>query len=581
MAHPKPPRGPSLFGLLKPYKWLIVGLLSLSIASNALNLSLPKRISNGIDAFAHGTFSIQSFMLTFLLTAIGILVFTYLQSLVQTYASEKVALDLRTQLAAKISRQSVSYIQEVTPSKLLTNLTSDIDAVKLFVSQAIVSMVSSVFIIIGASALLLSINWKLALAVLLILPLIGLTFGKLFSKVGLLFKESQQVIDHLNKVINESILGSALIRVLNAQQQESEKFLNANTQAKDIGIKILRLFASAIPVITFLGGMATLVVLGLGGHFVITGSMTIGELAAFNGYLSLLIFPILIIGFMSNAISRASASYARVVEVLNNEEKPETGTRTEELKGDITVEHLTLNYGEKPVLKDVSFTIKAGTKTAIIGPTAAGKTQLLQLMTGLLPPTSGKILFDGHPLEDYNPINFHAQVGFVFQDSILFNLSVRENIAFSEVVKEETLKKAISTAELSDFINELPEKLNTVVSERGTSLSGGQKQRVMLARALALDPKILLLDDFTARIDANTEKRVLENVAVNYPHLTLISITQKIEPIEHYDQIILLMEGEIIATGTHAELMKTCPEYVQIAQSQRSTETYVEPTSTN
>jgi ATP-binding cassette subfamily B protein len=202
-------------------------------------------------------------------------------------------------------------------------------------------------------------------------------------------------------------------------------------------------------------------------------------------------------------------------------------------------------------------------------------------MTGLLPPTSGKILFDGHPLEDYNPINFHAQVGFVFQDSILFNLSVRENIAFSEVVKEETLKKAISTAELSDFINELPEKLNTVVSERGTSLSGGQKQRVMLARALALDPKILLLDDFTARIDANTEKRVLENVAVNYPHLTLISITQKIEPIEHYDQIILLMEGEIIATGTHAELMKTCPEYVQIAQSQRSTETYVEPTSTN
>ncbi len=574
MTQPSGKPAPSLFGLLKPYKGLIFGLLSLSVLSNALNLSLPKRIANGIDAFSHGTFDTQSFLFAFLGTAVLILIFSYLQSLVQTYASEKVARDLRTQLANKISEQSVAYIQTTTSGTLLTNLTSDIDAVKLFVSQAIVSIVSSVFIIIGASILLLSINWKLALAVLAILPLIGLTFSKIFAQVGALFKESQQVIDRLNKVINESILGSALIRVLNAQQQEFEKFLTVNTQAKDLGLKILRVFASAIPIINFLGSIAMLVVLAFGGHLVITGDMTVGELAAFNSYLALLIFPILIIGFMSNAISRASASYARVSEVLNANPPAETGSLKTNLRGAIEVKNLSLNYGDKPVLKDVSFSIKPGTKTAIIGPTAAGKTQLLQLMTGLLPPTSGQILFDGHNLAEYDQASFHAQVGFVFQDSIVFNLSLRENIAFSETVDPATFDKAVATAELTDFIDTLPNKLETRVSERGTSLSGGQKQRVMLARALALDPKILLLDDFTARIDANTEQRILANVTQNYPNLTLISITQKIEPIEHYDQIILLMEGEVIANGTHAELMQSCPEYVQIAQSQRSTETY-------
>lgn len=571
--------GPNLFGLLKPYKWLILALLTLSVASNSLNLSLPKRISGGIDAFTQGKFAIEPFAFWFLGTAILILVASYLQSLVQTYASETVARDLRRQLAEKISKQSTSYVQTVGSSTLLTNLTSDIDAVKTFVSQAIVSIASSVFIIIGASVLLLSINWKLALATLVILPLIALTFFKIFSQVGALFKESQQVIDRLNKVINESILGSALIRVLNAQQQEFDTFLEANGNAKEVGLKLLRVFASAIPVINFLGSMATLVVLGFGGHLTITGEMTLGELAAFNSYLALLIFPILIIGFMSNAISRASASYARVSEVLNAPEPTETGTRVATLEGAIDVEHVSLNYGDKPVLKDVSFSIKAGTRTAIIGPTAAGKTQLLQLMTGLLPPTSGRILFDGYELRDYDQKSFHEQVGFVFQDSIVFNLSVRENIAFSETVAPEELTRALETAELQDFIATLPEGLETRVSERGASLSGGQKQRVMLARALALHPKILLLDDFTARVDTNTEQRILENIAKNYPNLTLISITQKIAPIEDYDQIILLMEGEVLASGTHAELMERCPEYVQIAQSQRSTETYESNTS--
>jgi ATP-binding cassette subfamily B protein len=337
-------------------------------------------------------------------------------------------------------------------------------------------------------------------------------------------------------------------------------------------MQILNLFAAMIPIITFLTNIATLTILTLGGHFVITGSMTLGEFTAFNSYLGILIFPILIIGFMSNAIAQAQASYARIGEVLASPVRPDTGTRTTALTGAIAVKDVNLTYGEHRVLTDVSFSISPGTKNAIIGPTAAGKSQLLYLMTGLLAPTSGVIEYDGVPLSEYSKESLHAQVGFVFQDSVLFNLTLRENIAFSTRVEDEHLAKAIDTAELHDFIGSLPEGLDTIVSERGTSLSGGQKQRVMLARALALNPKILLLDDFTARVDTATETKILGNVLRNYPDITLISITQKIAPVEGYDQIIVLMEGEVLGTGTHAELMHTTPEYVQIFDSQKSTE---------
>jgi len=192
----------------------------------------------------------------------------------------------------------------------------------------------------------------------------------------------------------------------------------------------------------------------------------------------------------------------------------------------------------------------------------------------LINASGGEVEFDGKSISSYNSEAFHSQVGFVFQDSIIFNMSIRENIAFSDTVTDESLAKAIETAELKGFIDGLPEGLNTIVSERGSSLSGGQKQRIMLARALAVNPKVLLLDDFTARVDASTETKILANVQRNYPDLTLLSVTQKIAAIEHYDQVVLLMQGEVIAGGTHQHLMETSPEYVQIFNSQQSTSNY-------
>ncbi len=565
---------PGLFSLLKPYSGIVTVLIVMALLGSAVNMLIPKIIAHAIDSFTSGQYSLRSVVTLFLAAATAIFAFTFLQNILQTYTSERVARDLRARLSDKISRQSYTFILKSNPSKLLTNLTSDIDSVKMFVSMAFVTIISSVFVIAGVSVLLLQINWKLALAVISIVPLIGGAFFIVLRKVRVLFKRSREVIDSLNKIINESIIGSALIRVLNSQQPESMKFLEANLVSRNLGLSILRMFATLIPVIMFVSNMAVVTILVMGGHFVVAGTMSIGNFAAFNSYIMLLIFPILMIGFMSNIISQASASFTRISEVLDAPEPHDPGTINSNIRGDIRLKNVSLLYGDKPVLKNVSFSVGAGTKTAIIGPTAAGKSQLLYLLTNLMPPDSGSIEFDGISTEKYTREVFHSQIGFVFQESVIFNMSLRENIAFNEKVTNESLEKAIATAELTDFIDSLPQKLDTIVSERGTSLSGGQKQRIMLARALAVNPRILLLDDFTSRVDKQTENKILCNLENNYPRLTLISVTQKIAPVRHFDQIILLMEGEVIASGKHKELKETSPEYIQIYSSQRSTHHY-------
>lgn len=566
-----PQKQVSVFAVLKPYRGMVFLLVLLALLGSGINLIIPRIVSSAIDSFSAGNYEVRRVVGAFLGVSLSIFVLIYLQGILQAYLSEKVARDLRKQISDKISRQSYAYIQKTNPSKILTNITSDVDSIKLFVAQAIVTLISSLAMIIGTSILLIHLNWRLALPVLLIIPIIMGAFFIVISRVRKLFVQAREVVDWLNRIINESILGAALIRVIHSQHAEYNKFLDANERSKNLGTSILRLFAILVPIISFSASLAVLAILVLGGKLVITGSMSMGEFAAFFNYLSMLIFPILMIGFMSGIIAQATAAYQRISEVLLADEPQLPGTVSEKLRGQILVENVTVNYADRPALKNVSLDLKPGSKTAIIGPTAAGKTQLLFLLTGLIEANHGRVLIDDRQLTEYLPDCLNSQIGIVFQDSVIFNTSLRENIAFNDAVSEADMMRAIDTAELREFIDSLPNGLETVVSERGTSLSGGQKQRIMLARALALNPRILLLDDFTARVDAATELRILSNVQRFYPELTLLSVTQKISSIENYDSIVLLMEGEIVAQGTHNELLSTCPEYVQIYDSQRST----------
>lgn len=574
MNQEKIPTKKTLMSILMPYRGLIILLVIFTLVWNAINLLIPKIISNGIDSYSGVDFSLMNVVIEFFFASLFIFIFLYFQNLLQVYISEKVAKNLRTQMIEKISYEDYNYVQKVTQAKLLTNLTSDVDGVKMFVSQAISSIISSIFLIIGTSILLFSINWELTLAVLLVLPIIWGAFFIVFGKVRVLFKINQENIDRLNKTINESILWSTLVRILNSQAFEYDKFLEINEKTKQNSLKILRLFAILMPVITFTVNIAILIILMLWWHYVIIESMTLWDFTAFNTYLSILIFPVMILGFMSSLIAQATASFERISEVLYLDNKKITGTIKKDMTWDIKVANLNLQFWDKMTLKNINFSIKPHSKTAIIWPTAAGKSQLLYILTWLLEPTSGSVKYENIELKDFDRESLSSQVGFVFQDSNLFQLTLRENIAFSPDVSDEDLQKAIETSELKNFIETLPEKLDTLVSERWTSLSWGQKQRIMLARALSIQPKILFLDDFTARLDTKTEKKILENISKNYPDITIVSVTQKIDPIKNYDQIILIMEWEILAMGTHKELMSKVPEYVQIYNSQLSTNNY-------
>jgi ATP-binding cassette subfamily B protein len=570
---PAKEKTPSLLSFLGRYKLLVFTVVSLSLLVNALGLILPKLNSRIIDSLQNQTYSRDEALILFAGLTTLILILTLVQNVASSITAEKIAAELRRQLIDKISRQSFNYINSVTSSKLLTNLTADTDAVKSFINLGLVLAFSAVVQLIGSAVLLLTINWQLAIPILLTIPVLGVAFGIIFSRIEKYFKLGQEVIDNLNRVINESIIGSALVRVLAARKFEVNKFHAANEEAKFVGLNIVNGFAALIPVITVVVNASFLIVLGYGGVQVIDGTLSAGDFSAFFSYIFVFISPIIMIGFLAGQVGRAFATYTRIREVIDSVEPEVNGTVKKALAGDIKLSGVTLDIGNKRILDNISFEVKPGSRVGIIGPTAAGKTQIFYLITGLIQPDSGTILIDDTAISDFDADNLYSQMGMVFQDNVIFNTTIRENIAFRNIdISEELIWKAIETAELKDFVDTLPKGLDSRIAERGSSLSGGQKQRLSLARALAINPKVLLLDDFTARVDINTERKIFANLAKNYPDTTIVAITQKISSIVDFDNVVLVMEGELIAIGKHEELLASSLEYQQIFNSQKRTE---------
>ncbi len=564
---------PKLTGFLRNYLRLLVPLVIVATLANGIGLVIPSLIAKKIDQYqVTGSYSFSNILLELIGITVLVAIFTLLQSALATYTAEKMAYDLRNQLAQKIAQQSFHYVSTTTVAKLLTVITSDVDSIKGLIAQGVVAIFSALLILIGSSVALLSINLTLALITLSIIPIIAFAFSFIFGRIGKLFRAGQENLEKINKVVNESIIGASLVRVLNAEDQEKQKFDVVNGNAHDIGVAIVKGFASLFPIINLVANASILLILWFGGLKTMTGELSLGNFSAFFAYSSMLLAPVFIIAFISTTLSRAFISWQRINSVLQAPIEEINGTITTPIKGKITFEHVSLAYNEKEVLKDISFSIKPGSRTAIVGPVSAGKTQILYLIARLIKANKGSITIDDVALEDYERNMLMRSIGLVFQDSIILNATLRENIQLHEDIDETALQRAIETAQLNDLIASLPQGLETQISERGSNLSGGQKQRLMLARALALNPKVLLLDDFTARVDRNTEKEIIDAVQKNYPNLTLVSITQKVDPIKDYDKIIVLMEGELVAMGSHKELLNTSLEYQQICESQKTSE---------
>lgn len=340
MPEKRPNSNFKLFILARPYIGLILLVLAATLAANGLNLILPKLIAQTIDLFRSNNSLPITFIRNFSLIIFFIFVFSSLQSILQTYLSEKFARDLREKLINKISNQPYLFISQFTPEKLLTNLTADVDNIKLVISQALVQIFASIIIIIGATYLLISINWKLALIVLAIIPLIIVIFTLIFHKIRKYFLRYQTIIDKLNQVINESIIASSLIRIINSQEWEFLKFSTVSQEARQIGLSILKLFSSLIPLIGLIANASIVAILLVGGKSIILGTFTIGSFTAFMSYISMLIFPIVVLGFISNLIARAPVSFERVNQVLEAPTEKIYGNFETEIKGNIVFKNV-------------------------------------------------------------------------------------------------------------------------------------------------------------------------------------------------------------------------------------------------
>ncbi len=553
------------------YKWQLILLCFLVMGSSGMNLFIPRMVSGAIDAFGKGDFVLNDYLWKFVLVAGAIFLVSTLSVYFSSYFSEKVARDLREKIAKKLSRQTYKFLDQVGTETLLTNITSDVDAVKMVISMGVPIIFSSVILIIGSVIIMFVTNWSLALPVVLIIFLMFFSFKVVFGRIAGIFRKSQEVLDKLNRVINESIIASALIRVVYGQYEEVKKFAVVSGQAKDVNMQIVNTFATLIPLIGFFSNLAVLCVLWFGGNQVIGHTLSLGEFMAFYNYISMLVTPIVILGFVSNIIVRAMASFGRIQVVLSSHVAREGTYIPQKFHGKIEFRNVSLVIKGKSVLKDINFVIEPGQKTALIGPTGAGKTLIIYLIGGLIDPTEGEVWIDGREVRTYDLDFLRSKIALVFQDSVIFSATVKENVVFRADLPEEDLQKIIHTAALDGFVSEQKEGLEARISERGASLSGGQKQRISLARALALKPDLLLLDDFTARVDLKTEETIFARMGQNYPGLATVSVSQKIEAVKDYDHLILLMEGELLDQGKHVELMERSFEYRQIYSSQQST----------
>jgi ATP-binding cassette, subfamily B, bacterial len=555
-----------LVGQYRPYfVWLAIAAL----VSNSLTLFIPRSIGQLIDS--HGAAFPLVAVLILCGTVVGALIAALVEGFISSRLGEQVAFDVRAKLMAKITHQPYQFVQKTGADTLLTLLTSDVTNLKQVIAQGIFQIAAALILFVGATAMMFVTNAGLAWIALASVPVIGLLFFGIFKVggAGKLFEEVQKNNAILNRFISETVFGAALVRVVNGGHTEQSRFAAPNAEAKTYNYQIIRLFSILFPIISLILSVTGAILLYLGGVRVVHAGFSLGQLVAFLSYFALLSIPIFIIGFGTQFLARGFISLGRIAKILDEPEMVHGGSHEAVLTGSLTVQDVLVEKNGRAILKNVSFSLKPGTKNALVGPTGAGKTQLLNILTSLLAADSGSVQYDGVEIGNWSTRSLLSQIGLVFQQSIIFNASVRENIAFGDVVDEQRLKKALLVSNSDEFIAQLPQKLDTVISERGGDLSGGQKQRLMLARALYLEPKLLLLDDFTARVDTKTEQKILANLAEQYPTTTILNITQKVETIKNYDQIIVLEEGEIMGIGTHTELLKTSSEYAQIVRSQQ------------
>jgi len=573
------PRGTPLVRALRflsGYKWETVSAFISLLLSTAGTLVVPRLTQIIIDqGITLGTMSVIVWGAMGIVGAAAVsAVFSYLQGFLAAKASQGVAYDLRNVLYAHIQTLSFGYHDRAQTGQLLTRATSDVELVRTFISTGLVQLVSALLMMLGSLVLLLSTNWQLTLLTLPVILLVLGVFGFFASKGRPLFTIVQQKLGRLNTILQENLAGIRVVKAFARESWERERFGESNLEFRDANIRVGRMFAFVMPLIFTLANLGTLTVVWGGGYQLIAGRLTIGELVAFQSYLMMTMFPIVMLGMIIMAVSQAGAGAQRIFEILDAEIEVTDRSGARELppiEGRVEFENVTFRYfsEQDPVLKDVSFVAEPGESVALFGATGSGKSTIINLIPRFYDVSEGRVTVDGHDVRDVTIQSLRRQIGIVLQETTLFGGTVRENIAYGRPdASEEEIIAAAKTAEADDFIVGFPERYDTPVGERGVTLSGGQKQRIAIARALLIDPRILILDDSTSSVDVETELRIQQALERLRRGRTSFIIAQRISTVQRADKVVVLDGGRVVAHGTHHELLRDSAIYTEIYCSQ-------------
>jgi len=549
-----------------------VSLLVVTLTSLITPLILQSLINRGISA---SNLSVILYASLLLLLVAGIRnLFTFTQGYWSEKASQSAAYEMRNAIFAKLENLSFSYHDQAQTGQLMTRVTSDVDTVCSFTGNGLLQLVNAIAMLLGSAIILLLTSWRLALIVLTIVPVILTIFLFFIRRIGPRFRLVQQKLGNLNTILQENLAGVRVIKAFVREPYEVARYRSSNDDLLQENLTIVRGASLSFPLIFFIANLGTLVVIWFGGAQVIGGQLNIGELVAFNSYLTYLLMPVFVLGSTITSITQSAASAHRVFEVIDAPidvvEKPNAIVLTH-LHGRVAFEDVSFRYigSETMTLTNVSFTTQPGQTVAILGKTGSGKSSIINLIPRFYDVTEGRVIVDEYDVRDVTLESLRSRIGIVLQETNLFSGTIRENIAYGrpEATQGE-IEAAARAAQAHTFITSFPSGYETVVGERGVGLSGGQKQRIAIARALLLNPSILILDDSTSAVDAETEFQIQQALLTLMENRTSFIIAQRISTIRNADLILLIERGQLIAQGTHEELLRSSCEYCELLESQ-------------
>lgn len=555
--------------------WAVLGVLAV-LAASAADLIGPQLLRHLIDVgIARGDpRAITRDALLLVAAAVAGGSASFAQGYWSARASHGAAYDMRNAIFDKLQRLSVAYHDRAQTGQLITRVTSDVDQVREFVGGGLVQAVSALLLLAGAVVFLVALDTLLAGVAFVVIPATVLVLAVFVRRLGPMFREFQSRLASLNTVMQENVVGARVVRAFAREPFEIARFDAVNRALLDQGLAVRRTVANAFPLLFSVGTIGAGLVTWAGSVRIVFGELTVGELVAFTSYLFLLLQPLFIIGFGAQAIARASASAERLFEVID---APEEVTERDDavtlgrIEGRITLVDVHFRYpgSESETLCGIDLDIPPNTIVALVGPTGSGKSTLVSLIPRFYDPTAGAVLIDGVDVRDVTLSSLRAQIGFVMQDSMLFSGTVRDNIAYGRPdASEDEVVRAARAAQADEFIRQLPDGYLTRVGERGVKLSGGQRQRIAIARALLVDPRILIMDDSTSSVDSETEAAIRDNLEELLDGRTALIVTQRLETAKRADLVVVLERGRVVDRGTHDELLERSCAYAEIAASQ-------------